>query len=83
MVKFLSFRFQQCLGWSALSLVQGHYETRLFRQLSNHILRSLYFPKYMSYEGRLLFENFQNFIYISKMKKNVRKKKNSLLDNCI
>ena len=32
--------------------------------------------------GSSLFENFQNFIYISKMKKNVWKKI-SLLDNCI
>ena len=37
-----------------------------FRHLSIHILRGLYFRKYISYEGRLFFQDVQHLIYISK-----------------
>ena len=44
-------------------------EKGFFRYLSNHGFPSPYFGKYISYEGHLFYENFQNFIYISKIPK--------------
>ena len=36
-IKILWFRFKQCLGTSAILLVEGSFETRLFRHLSNFV----------------------------------------------
>ena len=38
-------------------LVEGSFKTRPFRHLSNHVFRSPYFRKYISYQGQLSFEN--------------------------
>ena len=49
LVKVLSFRLQQCVDPFATLSVSGSSETWLFRHLSNHILRSPYFQKHVSY----------------------------------
>ena len=43
----------QCLGPFTMLLLEGSSETELFRHLSNHVFRSLYFWKYISYEGHV------------------------------
>ena len=60
--------FQQCLGPFDMLTIEGCSETGPFRHLSNHVFRSIYFRKYISYEAHLLFQNVQNFKYISDMK---------------
>ena len=59
MIKLLSCRSQQCLGPFTLLLFEGSSETRLFRQLSNHVFCSSKFSKYISYEGHLFFKMFK------------------------
>ena len=41
MVKVFRFGFQQCFGQFTVLLVEGSSQTGLFRQLSNHVFRSL------------------------------------------
>ena len=41
MVKVFRFEFQQCFGQFTVLLVEGLSQTGLFRQLSNHVFRSL------------------------------------------
>ena len=60
MVKLLPFRFQQCFGPFAMLLAKGFPETGFFRHLSNHVFRSPEVEKYITSEGHLLLENFQN-----------------------
>ena len=57
MVKVLSFRFQQCFCVFRMLHVEGSSETGLFRHLFNHVSRSPYVQKYISYDGDLFFEN--------------------------
>ena len=72
MVKFVSFRFQHCLIPFTMLLVEGSSETQLFRDLSNNVFRNPYSRKYISYEGRLFFENVQNLMFISKIEKKIK-----------
>ena len=64
-------------------LFEGSSKTGVFRHLSNNVFRSLYLPKYMSYEDHLWFENVQNIIYMSKIQKKIERKVFPLRDNCI
>ena len=64
-------------------LFKGSSETGPFRHLSNHGFPDLQFRTYISYEGHLFFENFQNFIYISKMPKKSLEKVFPFRENCI
>ena len=66
-VKVLPFRLQQCFDKFAMLSVKGCSQTRLFRHLSNHLFRSRYFGKYISYEGHLLLANVLNWIQILEM----------------
>ena len=49
MVKVLSSTLQQCLGPFTMLLVEGTSETGFLRHLSNHLLRSPYFRKYIGF----------------------------------
>ena len=69
MPKVLWFRFEHCLGPFAMLLFEGSSETGVFRHLSNHSFMRTKLQKYISYESHPFFENFQSFIYISKMPK--------------
>ena len=73
MLKVLWFRFKKSLDLFTMLLFEGCSETGLFRHLSNHCFLSLQFPKYISYEGHLFFQNVQNLIFISKMQKKIEK----------
>ena len=53
-------------------LVEGCCETGPFRHLSQHLFRSPYFQKYITFEGHLFFRNVQNLIQICKMHKKIR-----------
>ena len=64
-------------------LVEMSSETSLFRHLSNHVFRSPYFRKYISYEGQLFFHNVQNLMYISKTRKKIDEKVFCFLDNWV
>ena len=55
-------------------LIERCPEAGLFRELSNYIFRSLYFRKYINYEGHLLFPSVQNLIKVSKTQKTIDKK---------
>ena len=55
-------------------LVEESSDARLFRHLSNNVFWNPSFRKYISYEGYLFLEGVQNFIYISKIQKNILKK---------
>ena len=59
MLMVLSFTFQQCLGAFTMLPVKNPSEMGRSRQLSNHVLLSEYFRKYMSYEGHLFLERFK------------------------
>ena len=59
MVMVLLFRFQQCLGPFTMLPVKNPSEMGRSRQLPNHVFRSEYFRKYMSYEGHLFLERFK------------------------
>ena len=74
MVKVLSLRFQQCFGPISMLLVEGSSETELFRLWFNQVFRTTKVQKYITYEGHLFFENFQNEIEISKIPKKISKK---------
>ena len=69
MVKVLSFRFEQCLGPYTMLLVEGSSERGLFTHISNIVFRSPLVQKYISYECHFFFENVQNWIWVSKMRK--------------
>ena len=71
--KYVKGGFQQCVGRFRMLLLELSYETPLFRHLSNHVNRSLWFPKYSSDEAHLFFQNVQNLIKISKMQKKIKK----------
>ena len=83
MPKVLLFRFEQCLGPFIMMLFKGFSETGLFRYLSNHGFLSPAFRKDISYESHLYFENFQNFIDISKIQRKSGENVLPLRDNCI
>ena len=72
--KVLWWRFHKYLETFTMYLVGGSSKTGLFRHLSNCIFCCPYFPKYISYEGYLLFQNVQTLIYISITQKNIDKK---------
>ena len=59
------------------------FRNRTFRRLSNHGFPSPYFWEYISYETHHFFENFQIFIYISKMPKKSWHKIFYFRDKCI
>ena len=47
--------------------VKGSFETGLIGHISSHVFRSAEFPKEISYEAYLFFENVLNFMHISKI----------------
>ena len=52
---------------------EGYCETALFRYLCTRLFLSPYFRKYISYDGQLFFENVQNLMQISELKKKTQK----------
>ena len=62
-----------CLSAFTIVLVEGYCKMALFRYLSKRLFGTPKFRKYISYEGQLLFENFQNLMQISKLKKKIQK----------
>ena len=72
MVKALSFSFEQCFGPFTMLLVEGSFETRLFRHLSNHVSRSPEVQKYIGYEDHLLFIMFKLNLNLENAKKNYK-----------
>ena len=73
-IKALLCRSQQCLGSFTVFLFKASSETWVFRHLSNHVFRSPEFRKYISYEGHLSFQNFENGIYTYNTRQNTDKK---------
>ena len=51
-------------------LLEGSSEMRLFRYLSNHIFRSLWVQKYVSYEHHIFLKMFEIQFKFWKSKKN-------------
>ena len=76
-------RFQQSFGSFTMYHIAESSKTGLVRHLSNHVFRSPYFRKYISYEGQLFFHNVQNLMYISKTRKKIDEKVFCFLDNCV
>ena len=74
MVTVLLSRSQECLNPFIMLPVKGSFETGLFVHISSHVFRSAYFPKGISYERHLFFENISNLIQISKILEKVHKK---------
>ena len=72
MVKALSFSFEQCFGPFTMLLVEGSFEMRLFRDLSNHVSRSPEVQKYIGYEDHLLFIMFKLNLNLENAKKNYK-----------
>ena len=70
MVKALSFSFEQCFGPFTMLLVEGSFEMRLFRDLSNHVSRSPEVQKYIGYEDHLLFIMFKLNLNLENVNKN-------------
>ena len=70
----LPFRLQKDFELFAMLLVSESSEKGLFRHLSDHILGSQYFRKYISYEGHPFLANVLNLIEILKMQKIVQRK---------
>ena len=62
MIKVLWCWFQQCLGPFTMLLVQGCFETRLFRHLSNHVFGVRNFGYAKSMRIMFFFQNLQRFI---------------------
>ena len=73
MVTVLLSRLQQCLNPFILLPVKGSFETGLIGHISSHVFRSAEFPKEISYEAYLFFENVLNFMQISKMEQKIEK----------
>ena len=61
MVQVLSPRMQQCLSQFTMLLIEGSFETGLFRHLSNYVFGSLEFRINISYEGHLFFRKCSKF----------------------
>ena len=59
MIKTLLLRLKQCFGPFTMLPVEGSSETELFRHSSNHVFRSLYFCKYINYEGHRFLKMFK------------------------
>ena len=53
--------------------VKGSFETGLIGHISSNVFRSAYFPKEISYEAYLFFENVLNVMQISKMQEKIGK----------
>ena len=81
--KVQPWRFQRCFGPFTMLLVEESFKMGLFRHLSNHIFRSPYFEKYISYGDHLFVQNIQNLIYISKTLKKIWQISLCVIDNCI
>ena len=73
MVKVLWFKFQQCFAPFTMSVYEGSSKADTFRHISNHDFWSPQLQKCIRYEGHSFFENVQNFIYISKIRKKIQK----------
>ena len=55
-------------------IVEGSSETGLFRHLSNHVFRSPYVQKDISYGDHLFFENVKNLILILETQQEIKKR---------
>ena len=73
MAKVLALRLNQCFGPFTMLPVEGSSRAGLFRHLSNHVFRGLYFRKYISYEGHLNLRNFKVWCRFWKCTKNLKK----------
>ena len=56
MLKVLFWTFIECLSLFTMLHVKGSSKTGVFRNLSNHLFRSPYFRKYISYEDQLFLK---------------------------
>ena len=74
MVKIALCIFQQSLGPFAMFVVEDTSKMGFHRHSFNHLFRKRKFAKCIGYEGRLFFENVQNFMYISKMDRIIEQK---------
>ena len=62
MMKVLSCTYWKSLGPFNMLTVKGCSETVFFREWSNQVFDSLYFPKESSYDDHLFFQNVQNLM---------------------
>ena len=60
-IKVLASTFQRCFGPFTMWLVERSSQTRLFRNFSYHVFRSLQFPNDVSYDGFLFDWKRANF----------------------
>ena len=81
-LKVLSFSIQHCLGLFTMFLPEGFFETGLFRQLSNHVFRSPWFGKCISYRV-IFFCKCSKFNINFKNGKRISEKFLCFCDNCI
>ena len=72
MIKVLWWRFQKYLGPFTVLLVDGSFETELFRHLYHHLFRVCKFGNRKISRVIFFFQNVQNLILISKMQKKSR-----------
>ena len=61
MIKELPWKFHKCLGPFNMLTVEGCSDTVLFSELSNQVLDTRYFRKYISYDDLLFFGNVLKF----------------------
>ena len=73
MVTVLLSRLEHSLNSFTMLPVKGSFETGLIGHISSHVFRSAEFPKEISYEAYLFFENVLNFMHISKISEKIEK----------
>ena len=73
MVTVLLSRWQHCFNPLTMLPVKVSFETGLIGHISSHVFRSAKFPKEISYEAFLFFENVLNFMQILKMQEKIEK----------
>ena len=89
MAKMLWFRLQKGLSLFSMLLVEGFAETGLFRHLSNQLLWTPEFRKYIGCEGHVFFfKNTLNLMKTSEMERKIPEKvfcfwDNSILIGCV
>ena len=74
MIKVPWCRFQQCSGPFTMFLIDWSSETGLFRHLSNHVFGVRNFRNAKSMRVMFLFQNIQDLIQTSNMRKKIEKK---------
>ena len=79
----MSCRFDKYLGHFNRWTVEGCSATELFRYLHNHVIGSLYFQKYISYEGIFFFSKWSKIDIDFRNGNKYSEKIIWSLDNCI